>query len=81
MTWAALIKAVFECDPLKCPKCGGTMRVVSFIEKRQSDVIDKVLRHCGICKEMPPRSPPECIPNDTVEEAALDYGFFDRVCI
>ena len=27
ITWAALIKAVFEVDPLKCPKCGGTMKI------------------------------------------------------
>jgi hypothetical protein len=28
MTWAALIKCVYEVDPLKCPKCGGEMRIV-----------------------------------------------------
>jgi hypothetical protein len=41
MTWAALIKAVFEVDPLKCPKpvvsrvepCGGQMIIVAFIEE------------------------------------------------
>ena len=32
--WAALIKRVFEVDPLKCPKCGGTMKIVAFIERR-----------------------------------------------
>ena len=33
MTWAMLIKAVFEVDPLKCPKCGGTMRLSPSLEK------------------------------------------------
>ena len=33
MTWAALIKCVYEVDPLKCPKCGGEMRIVSFMSK------------------------------------------------
>jgi hypothetical protein len=33
MTWAALIKAVYEVDPLKCPKCGGPMKIVAFIEE------------------------------------------------
>jgi hypothetical protein len=28
-------------DPLKCPKCGGTMKIVSFIEKNQSEVIER----------------------------------------
>lgn len=81
MTWAALIKAVYEVDPLKCPKCGGTMRVVSFIEKAtQAPVVERILRHCGLWKEAPPRAPPEPEP-DTLEEPALDYGFSDRVCI
>jgi hypothetical protein len=45
--WAALIKKVYEVDPLKCPKCGGQMRIISFIEKKdQADVIEKILRHC-----------------------------------
>ena len=28
MTWATLIKCVYEVDPLKCPKCGGTMKII-----------------------------------------------------
>ena len=40
MTWAMLIKAVFEVDPLKCPKCGGTMKIISFIE--EGEAIPKV---------------------------------------
>jgi hypothetical protein len=31
-TWAALIKLVYEVDPLKCPNCGGTMKVIALIE-------------------------------------------------
>ena len=34
-------------DPLVCPKCGGQMKIISFIEKDQSEVIEKILRHCG----------------------------------
>jgi hypothetical protein len=34
--WAALIKQLYEADPLLCPKCGATMRIVSFIERDQS---------------------------------------------
>ena len=29
--WASLIKRVFEVEPLLCPKCGGPMRIKSFI--------------------------------------------------
>jgi len=76
-----LIKAVYEVDPLKCPKCGATMKVVSFIERTQPTVIEKILRHCGLWKEAAPRPPPQPVAEDTFEEPALDYGFFDRaVC-
>jgi len=37
--WAALIKQVYEVDPLLCPKCGGTMKILSFIERGQREVI------------------------------------------
>ncbi len=57
--WAALIKKVYEVDPLKCPKCGGQMRIISFIEKKdQMDVIEKILRHCKLWVEPEERAPP-----------------------
>jgi hypothetical protein len=30
-SWAALIKRVFEIEPLICPRCGSPMRIKSFI--------------------------------------------------
>ena len=30
--WAMLLKKVWDIDALKCPKCGGQMKVISFIE-------------------------------------------------
>ena len=53
-----LIKRVFEFDPLVCAKCGGTMKVVAFIEPPQGDVIEKILRHCGLWRASSPRPPP-----------------------
>lgn len=32
--WAAMIKRVYETDPLVCPRCGGQMRIVAFVEAR-----------------------------------------------
>jgi len=46
--WAALIKQVYEVDPLVCPKCGGQMKIISFIERDQREVIEKILRHCEL---------------------------------
>ena len=42
-----LIKRVYEVDPLECPCCGGQMKIVTFIERCQGDVIEPILRHCG----------------------------------
>lgn len=57
-TWAMLIKRVYEIDPLACPQCGGQMKVVAFIEPPQTDVIEKILRHCGLWCPSSPRAPP-----------------------
>jgi hypothetical protein len=55
-TWAMLIKRVYEIDPLECAKCGGQMKVVAFIEPPQPDVIERILKHCGLWQA--PRPPP-----------------------
>jgi hypothetical protein len=58
-TWAMLIKRVYEIDPLECPKCRGQMKVIAFIEPPQGEVIEKILRHCGLWDPAsPPRPPP-----------------------
>ena len=41
--WANLIRRVFKTDPLICKKCGGKMRVVSFIT--EPSVIRQILDH------------------------------------
>ena len=77
MSGAALIKCVYEADPLECPNCGGTMKVISFIEGHQSDVIDKILRHRGLWKVYPPRAPSGklFICGKPSEDNTLDYDF------
>ena len=57
-TWAMLIKRVYEIDPLSCPECGGQMKVVAFLEPPQGDVIEKILKHCGLWCPVSPRAPP-----------------------
>ena len=76
ITWAALIKAVFEVDPLKCPKCGGTMKIVSFIE--EDEVIRKILKHCNLWKVSAPRPPPlETVAPVTEAEPYYDFSFIE----
>jgi len=40
--WAALLRQIFEVDPLACPHCAGPMRIVACIT--QAAVIDQILR-------------------------------------
>ena len=40
--WAALIKQVYETNPLTCPKCGSEMKIIAFIERRQTQVVEKL---------------------------------------
>jgi hypothetical protein len=41
--WARLTKKIYEVDPLICPECSGSMRIISFIE--EEDVIGQILEH------------------------------------
>lgn len=56
--WAMLIKRIYQVDPLLCANCGGTMKIISFIEARQGNVIRKILEHCGLWQDPPSRAPP-----------------------
>ena len=60
-SWARLIQKIYEVDPLVCPRCHGTMRIISFIEDQQ--VIRVILEHLGIWL-VRVRSPPKihCLP-------------------
>lgn len=43
LRWAALLRRIFEVDPLVCPAYGGQLRMIAFI--LQPRVIDRILRH------------------------------------
>ena len=78
-SWAMLIKRVYEIDPLCCPECGGRMKVVAFIEPPQGDVIEKILRHCGLWDVAgpPPRPPDNASVHDGDEPRELTYVDID----
>lgn len=44
--WSIWIKKVYEIDPLRCPKCGETMKVKSFIF--DSRKISKICKSIGV---------------------------------
>lgn len=64
-TWAALIKKIYEVDPLVCPKCKGTMRIAAFIT--DSSEVARISKSLGIPKFSPPApfdamAPPSVFP-------------------
>ena len=60
--WARLIQKVYEVDPLACPKCGGTMRIMAVID--EPAVIRRILKHLRLWNlypkqpDHPARAPP-----------------------
>ena len=53
MTWARLLKRVFDIDIERCV-CGGKLKIIAVIE--QPDVIEKILKHIGLDPQPPPRA-------------------------
>jgi hypothetical protein len=55
MSWATLLKRVFEIDLEHCPNCGGELKIIAAI--LEQPVIEKVLTHLGLQARALPRSP------------------------
>jgi hypothetical protein len=55
--WAAMIRKVYEVDPMLCPKCGGRMKVIAFFT--DFSVVDRIIGHIKLTfvAERPP--PPQ----------------------
>ena len=45
-SWSRLIQKIYETDPQVCPRCNGTMRIISSIE--DPSVIRDFLNHLGL---------------------------------
>jgi len=55
LSWAKLLKQVFEIDLEHCPNCGGQLKVIAAIVEQP--VIEKILTHLGLQARAPPRAP------------------------
>ena len=55
--WANLIRRVYEVDPLVCRRCGGEMRVVSFITEpgQIRRILDHLRKRERVARPPPPR--------------------------
>ena len=68
LSWARLLKRVFEIDMTACSKCGGPLTIIaapsagSGPNRRRYPVITKILAHLGLPQRAPPRSPAKAYP-------------------
>lgn len=77
-SWARLIQKIYHVDPLLCPKCKGTMKVISFIE--EPAVIRKILVHLDlwdIRNHEPPVKTHAHIPELTYDDEYSQLPFSD----
>jgi hypothetical protein len=69
--WARLIQKIYEVDPLTCPKCQGSMRIISFIE--ELDIIEQILRHLGLW-DIRNHDPPKSIISNSIPDLTYDFS-------
>ena len=55
LSWAKLLKRVFEIDMEHCPNCGGKLKIITAI--LEQPVIERILTHPGLQARAPPRAP------------------------
>ena len=55
LSWAKLLKRVFEIDMTHCPNCGGHLKIIAaMLEQR---MIETILTHLGLQARAPPQAP------------------------
>ncbi len=84
VVWADLLQRVFEVDALRCPACGGRMRILSAIT--EPDVARRILDWLDMPSRAPPLAEPKGEPGEISREESTpdppwedDPGFgFDQ---
>lgn len=72
--WAEMIRKVYEVDPLVCPQCGGTMKVIAFIT--DFPVVDRIINHLKLTfvADRPP--PPQVAFQEPLMAAEASTEYF-----
>jgi hypothetical protein len=78
--WALLLARIYECLPLRCPKCGEPMRIIAFV--LDAPTIERILDHIGEPTHPPPvlpaRSPPQLAFGFDQAPATTDWPEMDQ---
>jgi hypothetical protein len=55
LSWAQLLKRVFDIDVAHCSCCGGSLKLIAAIQRPSA--ITRILSHLGLPTRAPPRAP------------------------
>jgi hypothetical protein len=74
--WTKMIRKVYEVDPLICPQCGGTMKVIAFLT--DFSVVDRIINHLKLSfvADRPP--PPRIAYQEVLIAAEAGGEYFSR---
>jgi hypothetical protein len=75
-SWARMIRRIYGVDPLTCPRCGDTMKVLAYIH--DPEVIERILRHLNRWDPPAPRPPAPAPRTVEYDEEAPDYEDIDE---
>ena len=64
LSWAELLKRVFQMDLSTCPDCGGNLKFIAAIT--EPAVIDEILTHLELPTTPPTFHPPRAPPQETL---------------
>jgi hypothetical protein len=72
--WAEMIRKVYEVDPMVCPQCGATMKVIAFLTDYA--VVDRIINHLKLTfvAERPP--PPHIAYQEVLVAAEASAEYF-----
>jgi hypothetical protein len=80
ISWARLLKRVFDIDVTLCASCKGFVKIIAAIEDPK--VIKKILTHLGLPPSAPPirpaRGPPASDQGDMFEPERTPQEFFEN---
>jgi len=72
--WAEMIRKVYEVDPMLCPKCGATMKIIAFLT--DYPVVDKIINHLRLTFVASKPPPPHIAYQEVLMAAEASAEYF-----
>lgn len=73
LTWAQCFKLIYEIDPMQCPKCQASMKIIAFITDTRE--LQAIMKSQGISKACAPPPIPKSRSKAQVENESYDEFF------